>query len=220
MGHNMKKILLAAAMLAATSTQANATNLLVNGNFEASSSQTATPPGWTNIGHSDGVIGYSAFGTPAYDGNYYYDIGGYGSPLPNVGDGITQSVSTVAGSVYSLTFGYSGENTAGASTVLDVLIGSVLSQFTIIADNSGLFKKPFQTVTLNYTATSALTAISFTQSSSTFNGNNDVLLDGISFQLAQGGGVPEPAAWAMMLAGFGLVGGAMRASRKNREAFA
>lgn len=29
-----------------------------------------------------------------------------------------------------------------------------------------------------------------------------------------GGGVPEPAAWAMMLAGFGLVGGAMRRREK------
>lgn len=28
-------------------------------------------------------------------------------------------------------------------------------------------------------------------------------------------GVPEPAAWAMMLAGFGLVGGAMRAPRRS-----
>lgn len=30
----------------------------------------------------------------------------------------------------------------------------------------------------------------------------------------RGGGVPEPAAWAMMLAGFGIVGGAMR--RRNK----
>jgi hypothetical protein len=35
---------------------------------------------------------------------------------------------------------------------------------------------------------------------------------GLAF-LGGAGGVPEPAAWAMMLAGFGLVGGAMRARR-------
>jgi hypothetical protein len=32
--------------------------------------------------------------------------------------------------------------------------------------------------------------------------------------------VPEPATWAMMIAGFGLVGGAMRRSSKSRPAFA
>ena len=30
-----------------------------------------------------------------------------------------------------------------------------------------------------------------------------------------GGAVPEPASWALMLGGFGLVGGAMRASRRK-----
>ena len=33
-------------------------------------------------------------------------------------------------------------------------------------------------------------------------------------------GVPEPASWAMMLGGFGLVGGAMRARRKTSVTFA
>jgi len=35
-----------------------------------------------------------------------------------------------------------------------------------------------------------------------------------------GGGVPEPAAWAMMLAGFGLVGGVMRRRQKVAVTFA
>ena len=33
-------------------------------------------------------------------------------------------------------------------------------------------------------------------------------------------GVPEPASWAMMLGGFGLVGGALRSSRKTAVRFA
>ena len=33
-------------------------------------------------------------------------------------------------------------------------------------------------------------------------------------------GVPEPASWAMMLGGFGLTGGAMRARKKTRITFA
>ena len=35
-----------------------------------------------------------------------------------------------------------------------------------------------------------------------------------------GGAVPEPASWAMMVGGFGLVGGAMRARRKAAVSFA
>lgn len=35
-----------------------------------------------------------------------------------------------------------------------------------------------------------------------------------------GGAVPEPASWAMMLAGFGLVGGAMRSRRRATVRFA
>jgi hypothetical protein len=34
------------------------------------------------------------------------------------------------------------------------------------------------------------------------------------------GGVPEPASWAMMLGGFGLVGGALRSHRKASVSFA
>ena len=37
---------------------------------------------------------------------------------------------------------------------------------------------------------------------------NSIYADNITFTL--GGAVPEPATWAMMIAGFGLVGGAMR----------
>ena len=43
------------------------------------------------------------------------------------------------------------------------------------------------------------------------------IIDDISFRA---GGVPEPAAWAMMLAGFGLVGSAMRRRAKVAVAFA
>jgi PEP-CTERM motif len=32
-----------------------------------------------------------------------------------------------------------------------------------------------------------------------------------------GGGVPEPASWAMMLVGFGGLGGVLRAQRRRRS---
>ncbi|WP_223796681.1 NF038122 family metalloprotease [Sphingomonas nostoxanthinifaciens] len=57
-----------------------------------------------------------------------------------------------------------------------------------------------------------------------WNLNVDVLADpGYSFSTAQAFslfGVPEPATWAMMLGGFGLVGGAMRRRQRTTVRFA
>jgi hypothetical protein len=53
----------------------------------------------------------------------------------------------------------------------------------------------------------------------TFFDNNDssgVRYQNFSYNSVVGGGVPEPAAWAMMLAGFGMVGAAMR--RRSQSA--
>ena len=203
------QLMAVAATIVASATPA-AANLLVNGNFEGSSAPTTTPPGWSNIGHIEGVIAYSAFSTPAYDGNYYYDIGGFGGPTPALGDGITQSVTTAIGSAYTLTFGYSGENTLGVSTILEVKIGSLSNLFTIIGTGAGIFKQPFTTASINYTATAASTPIAFTILSSTQVGFNDPLIDGVSFVASSTGAIPEPASWALMIVGFGAVGVQMR----------
>ena len=52
------------------------------------------------------------------------------------------------------------------------------------------------------------------------NANNDFLsVDDVRFAIGKGG-VPEPAAWALMLSGFGLVGGAMRRRRSLEVTYA
>jgi hypothetical protein len=47
-----------------------------------------------------------------------------------------------------------------------------------------------------------------------------VLFDSLSFSAATAGAVPEPATWAMMLAGFALVGGVLRRRRQPKVRFA
>jgi len=44
--------------------------------------------------------------------------------------------------------------------------------------------------------------------------NDIVAIDDVRFGFAQGGAVPEPATWAMLVLGFGTIGGAMRSRRK------
>lgn len=211
----MKKLIFAAAIATAamTAAPAMAQNLIVNGGFEQSTSPTVTPTGWTSVGHSDGVIPYASFGTPAYQGNYYYDFGGYGNSNGPAGDGIFQTVATSAGTTYALNFGLSSENSSGGSSVLYVYFNDILAgTYTQAIDSRyTVFQKPFVTQTLNFTATSASTQIKFIQGANIggTNGSNDPLIDGVSFA-AVSGAVPEPATWLMMIAGFGMIGGTLR----------
>jgi hypothetical protein len=221
---NAKKIAILATLVAATlaSQNAQADELIVNGGFEASSSNFTTPPGWTNIGHEDGVLQYATQGLPtplpAYQGLNFYSLDGAGDQgVFKPGDGITQSVATVVGAAYQLTFGLSGENGEGGITTLAVTVGSQTTDFTITSDASGFFHMPLALTTINYVATSADTAISFIETASNDGGNNDALIDGVSFQgPSVASAVPETSTWAMMILGFcGL--GFMAYRRKQNE---
>ena len=218
----MKSWLMAAgcvAAFAASGSARAATNLITNGGFELTNngySETDTPVGWTNIGHTDGVIAYSVFNTPAYDGSYYYDEGGYGDAANGPGDGIEQTVATVAGQQYTLTFGLSQENESGTE-IADVTIGSQETQYTLTpTSNYGEFQLPFTTYQISYTADSPTTTIAFTTDAPAPSlGDNDPLIDGISFSGPSVSSAPEPSTWALMIAGVGLAGAALRLGRRS-----
>ena len=132
----MRKLLVLLTALGAFPAAANASNLLVNGDFEASSSHFTTPPGWYNIGHTEGVISYAELGLPAFDGDEVYVTGGVSSSgFLNVGEGIGQNVATTVGDIYKLSFGYTGENCPGCTTVFTLNLGSFSQDYTIIAED-------------------------------------------------------------------------------------
>jgi len=192
-------------------------NLLVNGDFSASTSEIATPTGWTQLGPSDGVIQNSVFGTPSYMGTVaYYDLGGYGDAAGTQGDGIEQTVATTVGASYVLTFGLSDENVRG-TTELTVGAGPASALYTLTVNSSYVeFQNPWTTETIDFTATSTSSLISFVETSPSIdNGSNDPLIAGIDLE-ASGGmpSVPEPA--TLSLLGIGLAGiGFMRRRRKS-----
>jgi hypothetical protein len=68
---------------------------------------------------------------------------------------------------------------------------------------------PFQSYT--YTLTPHASGWMTLNFGTTSHDNVGPILDNVSAS----GAVPEPASWALMLGGFGLVGGAMRSRRRN-----
>ncbi|MBC7710696.1 MAG: DUF642 domain-containing protein [Rhizobacter sp.] len=186
-------------------------NLITNGGFELSNSATATPTGWVNIGHSDGIITYAAFGTPAYEGLNFYDLGGYGNAAGPIGDGIGQSFATIVGQTYKVTFGLSAENASGVET-LTVAAGSASIDYVLSIDGKGTFKRAFTTETFDFTATSALTTLSFVHTAGP-GGANDPMIDGVSVERSIAA-IPEPETYALMLGGLGMLAFARKRAAK------
>lgn len=211
----MGRVLLAATALALVPASASAAELIVNGGFEAPvvpgpCCNTVPPdslPGWTvNTGNVNVVTGTfsSSAGNLAFEGDQYLDLVGQGG----IGS-ISQIFSTVAGQLYTLNFAYShnlfsGTPSATAAFSVDGLAGALLHSTGSTSDLdwlnfSGTFLADGSSATLNFT-------------NLTGGINEGIFLDAVSVQA-----VPEPGTWAMMLLGFGVVGGSLRVSRRKRR---
>ena len=203
------------AATAALTISSNASAQLVNGGFEApvvtdSCCITAPPsviPGWTpsggNVNVVNGTFG-STSGNLAFQGTQYLDLVGEGTT-----GSISQTFATITGQAYTLSFAYAhnlfgGTPSASASYSLGSLNGTVTHN-TGSTSNLG-----WQLFSGNFTAAGATSTLSFTNL--TGGANAGVFLDGISVAA-----VPEPGTWALMLLGFGMVGGATRMARRQRR---
>jgi hypothetical protein len=182
------------------------------------------------------VLTFEGIGNNAPVGNFYApeyifspatlglidaDSGGSGNfanePSPNTVMFFLDSNNAILDVTNGFTTGFSffySSSTAATVTVFDGAggTGNILAQLNLAAqgfdnctgDPSGQF--------CNWTAI----GVSFTGTafSIDFGGTaNQSGFDNITFGSATPGGVPEPASWAMMIGGLGLVGGAMRRRR-------
>ncbi len=216
----MKLKLLMAGVVAALSTAgaANAaTELVVNGGFKGdtqvgftivSAVSPAQIAGWTVLTN---YIDWSHDAWQSSDGDgYSIDlIGGFGT------SSIGQTITTVAGQTYRLTFDLSGnpDNYRDAARIVTIKADGVkigATQYDLGPTNTR-GDMLWSSRGLTFTATGALTEIVFTGTSDDpGNGYWGPALDNVSMTA-----VPEPATWAMMIIGFGAAGSMVRTARRR-----
>ena len=209
----MKKwVLCAAALVAVVAVPASA-SILVNGSFEDGAPQPASGSfnvlgagstavtGWVVGGDSvDWINGY----WEAKDGTHSVDLSG------NAPGWIQQTFATTAGTRYEVEFWMSGNPDGGSflkPTVTSAIDGGVLAatQFYAI---QGATHEQMNWLRYSFAFTGTGNDVTLRFSSDTA-GPYGPALDLVSVTA-----VPEPATWAMMLGGFGLLGAAVRRSKR------
>lgn len=214
----------------ATSASA-ATNLIINGDFEAAPAPPAggytqlfggnSFPGWTVTGSDILLIdkNYVEGGTLVFNANspnVAVDLTGAGNTSPL--DGIVQNVMTTqAGQIYRLSFyvgnaapiGGNGAVYTLPSTVnLSINSGAIQSFTNASTAGTGPGNGiNFQLFSTTFAATGSSTSIAF--SNGTAVGDNYAGLDDVALTA-----VPEPATWAMMILGFLGMGATLRQRRR------
>lgn len=204
---------------------------LVNGSFEQPGGVTRQLlagstylPGWTVV---DAVPGgdadvqytsnasYSAVGVTASDGQYLLDLTG------SVGRGkgvASNPIDVQAGRTYRVSFDVGaflivGYGSFGDATV-DLLVDDVLAgSFTNVMDRRS-YGSDWQRFSYDFKATGSAVKLTFLSSTSPSSSSLGVGLDNVTMDdVTPAATVPEPSAWALLIAGFGGLGSALRARR-------
>ncbi len=223
------------ALLALTTFNSEAANLVSNGSFDniastwvdntgragndlQSAGGTAIPgwspiPGFSNQIWIDTPNGYGLAASPGNGSAYFVDLTGEANDKPY--GGIEQTIATIAGASYELTFDL------GASTLYNT---SGLGAAALTASATGASALALQLFTLAPTASNqwASESLSFTADSSStvieFLGSTTYTsrytgLDNVAVTEQVIAAVPEPSNAALLIAGFGAVGWGLRKRR-------
>ena len=153
--------------------------------------------GWT----FNSATTFAAVSFPREDVALLLNENGGGGSATRLISGLT------VGQQYSLSFLLSGDNRPGQAYVLTGGIAGL--SFTVNGTDGAPGTNPGSLLSYGFTATSTSHLLSFGQASVT---EASPIIDNIVIATA-GGVVPEPATWAMLLAGFGMVGFAARRRR-------
>jgi choice-of-anchor C domain-containing protein len=187
---------------------------IVNGGF--ADGETAADGSYQTVGVSSGVIpGWDVVGGDVdWIRGYWQSSDGDGYSVDMNGNNpgaIAQTIATITGAHYHLTFDMSANPDIGSGTrVILADTGGAATPFSysFTVGPNGRGNMNWVSKALDFTATGASTQIRFT-SGSTDNCCWGAAIDNVAIS----GGVPEPAAWALMIGGFFGAGVALRRRR-------
>jgi choice-of-anchor C domain-containing protein len=208
------KILAGAAVAATAILGASASNAavaIINGSFEDG---TIDPGSFTTLsaGDSTTITGWLVGGAGVdYIGTYWQASQGSRSiDLSALGAGsLSQILSGLTiGQTYQVTFDLAGNPDAGSSTKVAVVTdGGTTSTYDFLQGANSKSSMGWTTHTFNFKATGENATLTFSSAEENAYGP---ALDNVSIS----GAVPEPATWAMMIVGFGVVGASLRNRRR------
>lgn len=220
-----------ASILAISSAQGQAANLLTNGSFEAPDigSYVFLNPGstfitgWTVAAQAGSALGtqvqptdnaaFGGLGVVASDGGQFLDLTG------NIGRGggvVSNGFATSSGALYRVGFDIGAFNVGGSpfgDVTVDLFINGAFAQsFTNILSlrSAG---SDWQRVSWDFAGTGGAMTVGLFSSLLPSSSNLGVGLDAVSVDFVGRSAVPEPATWAMMVGGLGIVGATLRRRR-------
>jgi hypothetical protein len=196
------RLLALIAPLFAVGTAHAATNLITNGSFEedltfgnGGFATYSTYSGW-DVGSNGLELRNNVAGT-AEDGGTFAELD------TSANSWIAQTVSTVVGQEYLLTFYYAARaGVDAASNEIDVAVSDTstgTATYSYTGDGTASTSLTWVEETISFVASSTATTITFAAA-----GTSDSLggaLDNVVLSA-----VPEPSGWAMLLAGLGMMG--------------
>ena len=192
------------ALLGAALPAQAAVNIVTNSGFE-----TGDLTGWTTNPPGKWAVDLGSFS--AFDGAHYASTG----CISMLCD-LSQSLATQTGATYTLSFAFNPGEQAGLPGDSTAAMTRIIWNGTPITAIAGGVLG-WETITLpGLLATGSSTDLTFSgYQNPDWNGLDDVSV----IETAAGtiGTVPEPATWAMLILGFGMMGGLMRA-RSGRKA--
>lgn len=213
--------MLTACLIALGVANSGKANIIVNGSFESGIGAPPFPPGYTSVqANSTNITGWTTTGINNIDwiNNGYWQASNGTYSLDLSGDapgGIQQTVATVAGEVYTLSFDSSvnpdDRHTATARRtdifVLDAVSSAqILERDVLLARESRTFTNmQWITTTYSFVATSASTTVRFVSRIDNIDAGGPTL-DNVVLLGPTPGVTAVPAPPAAILAGLGAAG--------------
>lgn len=217
-----------------------APNLVANGDFEMGNTDFTSDYNYVASPGAYALYPEKAYAVGTNAANYHNLWASYGDHTsgrgnymilngdPNAGSNVwTSNLIALAPGTYSFTAyvansccnGNFGGNNATPDLTFSRTDGN--GMIAVALDSSTVPSPPpgqWLQRTATFTIASGTSGYLTLRNAETARSGNDFGLDDIS--LTRTGGVPEPTSWAMMISGFGLVGGALRRRARTSVSFA